>query len=54
MYKINFLKHYLSMRQQEQASLTERPTTTGKPHFGPDLGLLGCNYFETVSSPSSS
>ena len=54
MYKINFRKHYFSKRQKEQASLTDRPSKSGKPHFGSDLGLLGCNYFETVNSTSSS
>ena len=27
----------------KQASLTGRPKTSGKPYFGPDLGLLGPN-----------
>ena len=37
------IKDILQKVCRKQASLTGRPTASGKPHFGPDLGLLGPN-----------
>ena len=35
---------FLGKSDPKQASFTGCPTTSGKPHFGPDLGLLGPKF----------
>ena len=53
-FQKRYMKYEIKTFQKRQASLIGCPTTSGKPHFGPDLGLLcpnlGHKFFRGFSS----
>ena len=44
MFRVRVSSQKSKKNKVKQASLTGSPTTSGKPHFSPDLDLIGPNF----------